>query len=159
LLGCKRPGATRGGRAWRTTGCAAGWRKPGSPPRPSPRRRARISPKGAATFGARCNDCPLRTRCTTAKTGRSLHVTDHDDQLVAARAQAATPEFADAYPARSLVERSIAWLVKDGHRRCRYRGVKRNQLGLSLRVAAVNLARLLNLGLRHDGGWTIPTAA
>jgi len=118
-----------------------------------------ISAKGTATFGKRCNGCPLRGRCTTAKTGRSLTVTAHDDQLVAARAQAATAEFADAYRARPLVERSIAWLVKDGHRRCRYRGVKRNQLGWSLRVAAVNLLRLLNLGLRHDGGWTVTAAA
>ncbi len=65
-------------------------------------------------------------------------------------AQAATEQFARAYRRRSLAERSIAWIVKDGHRRCRYRGVKRNQLGLSLRVAAVNLLRLLNLGLHHS---------
>jgi len=118
-----------------------------------------ITAKGNATFGARCHDCPLRARCTTSRTGRSLTITAHDDQLVTARAQAATPEFAQAYPSRSLVERSIAWLVRHGHRRCRYRGVKRNQLGWSLRVAAVNLARLLNLGLRHHGGWTVATAA
>ena len=30
-----------------------------------------------------------------------------------------------------MVERSIAWLVADGNRRVRYRGVVRNQLGLS----------------------------
>jgi IS5 family transposase len=118
-----------------------------------------ISAKGNATFGRRCAGCPLRTRCTTNKTGRSLHVSTHDRELVAARAQAKTPEFAAAYPRRSLVERSISWLVKDGHRRCRYRGVKRNQLGLSLRVAAVNLTRLCNLGIRYDGGWQIPQTA
>jgi hypothetical protein len=37
--------------------------------------------------------------------------------------------------------------------------VKRNQLGLSLRVAAVNLLRLLNLGIRHHDGWTVPAVA
>jgi len=120
---------------------------------------APISANGNATFGRACDGCPLRARCTTSRTGRSLHVTAHDGLLVAARAQAATGEFAEVYPRRSLVERSIAWLVKDGHRRCRYRGVKRNQLGLSLRVAAVNLTRLLNLGLHHNGGWTLPAAA
>ena len=118
-----------------------------------------ISAKGNATFGRRCDDCPLRDRCTTNKSGRSLRVSTHDARLVAARAQAATAEFAAAYPRRSLVERSIAWLVKDGHRRCRYRGVKRNQLGLSLRVAAVNLTRLANLGTHYDSGWKIPAAA
>lgn len=71
-------------------------------------------------------------------------------------AQAKTPQFAEAYPRRSLVERSIAWVVKDGHRRCRYQGVKRNRLWLSLRVAAVNLTTLLGLGLYYDGGWKLP---
>ena len=50
-----------------------------------------------------------------------------------------------------MVERSIAWLVAHGHRRVRYRGVERNQLGLATRVAAINLRRLVNLGLDHDG--------
>jgi IS5 family transposase len=44
-----------------------------------------------------------------------------------------------------MVERSIAWLVANGHRRVRYRGLARNQLGLLLRVAAVNLRRLLTM--------------
>jgi hypothetical protein len=46
-----------------------------------------------------------------------------------------------------MAERSIAWLVADGHRRVRYRGLTRNRHGLALRVAAVNLRRLLALGL------------
>jgi hypothetical protein len=38
----------------------------------------------------------------------------------------------------------------------RYRGVARNQLGLSVRVAAINLRRLLALGLTRDhGGWAL----
>jgi len=56
-----------------------------------------------------------------------------------------------------MVERSIAWLVADNHRRVRFRGVERNQLGLSLRIAAINLRRLLNLGLDFDGEWTLST--
>jgi len=31
--------------------------------------------------------------------------------------------------------------------------VQRNQLGLSLRIAAINLRRLVNLGLANDGDW------
>jgi IS5 family transposase len=54
-----------------------------------------------------------------------------------------------------MVERSIAWLVADGHRRIRYRGIQRNRLGLSMRVAAVNLRRLVNLGLGHNGAWVV----
>ena len=54
-----------------------------------------------------------------------------------------------------MVERSIAWLVASGTRRVRYRGLERNQFGLSLRVAALNLRRLVNLGLDHNGTtWT-----
>jgi len=55
--------------------------------------------------------------------------------------------------------RPIDRLVRDNHRRLRYRGIKRNQLGWSHRCAAINLKRLLALGLTHDNGWTItPTA-
>jgi len=115
-----------------------------------------VSPKGNATFGARCRGCPLRDRCTTATAGRSVHLTAHDDQLVAARTAAATEAFqADYRRWRPMAERSLAWITR-GHRRVRYRGIRRNQLGLSLRVAAVNLARLLTLGLaRTDNGWAL----
>ena len=54
-----------------------------------------------------------------------------------------------------MVERSIAWMVADNHRRVRFRGVEKNQLGLSLRIAAINLRRLVNLGLEHDGEWVL----
>jgi Transposase DDE domain len=55
-----------------------------------------------------------------------------------------------------MVERSIAWLVADGCRRVPYRGIERNELWWSLRVAAVNLRRLLVLGLaRHHGAWVL----
>jgi hypothetical protein len=64
-------------------------------------------------------------------------------------------DFADDYRQwRPMVERSIAWLIARGHRRVRYRGIARNQYGLSTRVAAINLRRLINLGLdHHEGNW------
>jgi len=43
------------------------------------------------------------------------------------------------------VERSNAWLVADGNRRIRFRGAEKNRLGHSLRIAAINLRRLVNL--------------
>ena len=52
-----------------------------------------------------------------------------------------------------MIERTIAWLVKDNNRRLRYRGIEANRLGWSHRCAAVNLKRLLALGLTHDGTW------
>jgi IS5 family transposase len=116
-----------------------------------------IATKGGATFGVRCHGCTLRARCTTAKDGRVLKITDHDIELVEARRAWADGDFADDYRRwRPMVERSIAWLVARGHRRVRYRGIDRNQLGLSTRVAAINLRRLVNLGLTHGpAGWTL----
>jgi hypothetical protein len=54
-----------------------------------------------------------------------------------------------------MVERSIAWMIRRGHRKVRYRGVERNRIAWSQRAAAVNLQRLINLGLHHNGTWQI----
>jgi IS5 family transposase len=111
-----------------------------------------ITDKGTATFGRRCRDCPLKARCTTAKTGRSLKISEHDDELVAARQAWNDKTFlADYRQYRPMVERSIAWIVTNGHRRVRYRGVEANRTQLALRIAAINLRRLVNLGLTHNG--------
>jgi len=99
----------------------------------------------------------LGQRCTGAKQGRTIQVHPHEDELRAARRQAVTRSFQHSYRRwRPMVERSIAWLVTDGCRRVPYRGIQRNNLWWSLRVAAVNLRRLLVLGLtRHDGAWVL----
>jgi hypothetical protein len=58
-----------------------------------------------------------------------------------------------------MVERSISWLVADGNRRLRYRGARANDLWLHLRAAALNLRRLLALGLiRSSGSWAVASA-
>jgi hypothetical protein len=45
----------------------------------------------------------------------------------------------------------IAWLTR-GNRKLRYRGVAENHAWLHLRVAAINLRRMLALGvIGHDG--------
>ena len=49
-----------------------------------------------------------------------------------------------------MIERTIAWLTR-GNRRLRYRGVVKNNHWLHNRVAALNLRRLVNLGLAYDG--------
>jgi IS5 family transposase len=110
----------------------------------------------AAVFGIRCRGCSLRERCTTSKKGRTLRVHVHDDELVESRRAWREGDFTDDYRRwRPMVERSIAWLVADGNRRVRFRGVQRNQLGLSLRLAAINLRRMVNLGLDHNGEWQL----
>lgn len=116
-----------------------------------------ISPARTANYLGRCQPCSLRSRCTSASGGRKLTIHEHFDLLAAARAQAESDEFQCTYRQwRPLVERSLAWLVRKGHRRVAYRGVERNRLWLGHRAAAVNLRRLLNLGLqRTTDGWAI----
>ena len=119
-----------------------------------------ISPARTARFGKACRGCPVRSRCTNAKAGRVIVLNAHHTLLVAARRQADTDQFADTYRQhRPMIERTIAWLVRDNHRRLRYRGIERNQLGWSHRCAAVNLKRLLTLGLGYDNGWAITAPA
>lgn len=116
----------------------------------------RLTPKGRADFGASCASCPLRRRCTTARDGRVVVLHPHHRLLAAARAQAATEEFDAVYRRwRPMVERSLAWLTRGANRKLRYLGVERNRLWWSHRCAAVNLQRLLALGLvlGEDGGW------
>lgn len=117
-----------------------------------------ITASRTVTFGVMCKGCPLRARCTTSVTGRSMTVHEHDALLRAARRQAETPAFQQVYRRhRPMVERSIAWLTR-GNRKVRYRGVRKNDHWLHLRVAGLNLRRLLNLGLtRTDGTWAITT--
>jgi hypothetical protein len=111
-----------------------------------------ITEKRNAVFGQRCNGCALRARCTRAARGKNLKLHQHHDLLAAARRHATTDEFIETYRQhRPLVERSIAWLVRGTHRKVRYRGIARNQLGFAHRCAAVNLRRLLNLGLHYTG--------
>jgi hypothetical protein len=116
-----------------------------------------ITPSGRAVFGVRCRACPLRHYCTRSKTGKTVKISDHDDELVFARGAWRDPIVADHYRRhRPMVERTIAWLVARGHRRVRYRGVERNQLGLANRLSALNLRRLINLGLHHSAdGWAL----
>jgi IS5 family transposase len=112
--------------------------------------------KRAARFGERCTGCALRARCTTSPRGRAVVIGEHDALQRAHRARAQDPDFQAVYRRhRPMVERSIAWLTR-GHRRVPYRGVAKNDAWLHLRAAAINLRRLLNLGLTGtDGHWAL----
>jgi hypothetical protein len=123
----------------------------------------RIPPSRSITFGVACRGCPLRHRCTTAKDGRSLTLHEHDALLRQARRDWATdPDLPAIYRHhRPMVERSIAWLIgpKGRCRKLRYRGVTANDWWLHTRMAALNLRRLINLGLHHQRQtWTLTTA-
>jgi hypothetical protein len=118
----------------------------------------KMSARRTATFGAACAGCPLRPQCTTAKDGRSMTIHPHEDLLRAARAQARAPEFKEKYPARSAIERIIAWTAtRHGRRiRLRYTGTAKNDAWLHNRCAAINLRTLANAGLtRSEGAWAL----
>jgi len=111
---------------------------------------------GHATFGAACTGCPLRARCTRARAGKSLKIRPHDALQRAARRAARDPAWQAEYRQhRPMVERSIAWLTR-GNRKVRYRGVTKNDHWLHHRAAALNLRRLITLGLDHTGtAWAL----
>jgi hypothetical protein len=118
-----------------------------------------LSRTRVATFGALCRDCPLRSRCTTCKTGRKLVLHPRDDLLRAARRDWAGLR-KDYMAWRPSVERAIAQVATWRGRRLklRYRGTAGNHAWLKRRTAALNLRNLAGKGLtRRDGAWVLAT--
>jgi IS5 family transposase len=115
-----------------------------------------VTTKRHVTFGAACAGCPFRERCTTSARGRKLVLHEHDALQRAHRERARDEAFQATYRQhRPMVERSIAWLTR-GNRRVPYRGVAKNNTWLHHRAAALNLRRLLALGLTLDhGAWQL----
>lgn len=111
---------------------------------------------GNAIFGSACTDCPLRSRCTRSKTGRTVKINNHDQLHRAHRKRAAGQEFQTTYKRhRPMVERSIAWLTRK-NRRVPYRGIEKNNAWLHHRTAGLNLRRLITIGLTIDGrAWAL----
>lgn len=119
-------------------------------------RTRKITAKRRVTFGAACTGCPLRYRCTASPHGRKIELHEHDALQREHRQRAKNPAFQNDYRThRPMVERSIAWLTR-GNRRVPHRGISRNNAWLQLRIAGLNLRRLLNLGLRdNSGSWIL----
>jgi hypothetical protein len=109
----------------------------GSAPSPAAATGGRYQQR-RATFTALCAACPLRDRCTTAKTGCVVTIRPHHDLQAAARHQAAIdPAWQDDYRRwRPMVERAVAWLVARGNRRLRYRGTGANDRWLHHRTGS-----------------------
>jgi hypothetical protein len=111
------------------------------------------------TFGAACRGCPLRGRCTTSKTGRTLILHQRDDLLRAARRD--WPGLREDYSRyRPNVERAVAQVATVRGRRVklRYPGHTKNQAWLKRRTAALNLRNLLGKSLTlRSGVWTLAT--
>jgi IS5 family transposase len=115
-----------------------------------------ISRSAIATFGVVCTGCPLRARCTRSRKGKQLKVGAHDARQRAARQAARDAHWLAEYRQhRPMVERTIAWLTR-GNRKLRYRGIIKNDHWLHHRAAALNLRKLITMGLNHTGtNWAI----
>jgi hypothetical protein len=131
-----------------TVGCPAGHVVP-----------IRLGPggEGRADFATHCEGCPLRERCTTSASGRSVSIHPKEDVLQRHKAAQADPEWQQSYRStRPKVERKIAHFVRVawGGRKARTRGRQRVSTDAHTRAAAVNFARLATLGVRVvDGRW------
>jgi Transposase DDE domain len=106
--------------------------------------------------------CPLAAQCITSRSGRTIHLGEHERQLAAARARQADPAWKTRYTqTRPTVERKIRHLARRSHggRYARVRGSTKVAADFQLLAAAVNLARLAVLGLtRQPGGWALSTS-
>ena len=113
---------------------------------------------GSASFAEHCITCPLRSQCTDAIGGRTIHVSVHEAALARARQRQTDPDWQADYRAnRPKVERKLAHLMRRRHggRRARVRGRPKVDADFNLLAAAANLARLAVLGLRSTTtGWS-----
>jgi hypothetical protein len=117
--------------------------------------------EGRADFGQHCTGCPLRERCTTSTSGRSVTIHPREALLQRAKTAQSDPEWQQTYRStRPKVERKIAHFVRVGWggRRARTRGRLRVATDAATRAAAVNWARLATLGMTFtDGRWIVAT--
>jgi hypothetical protein len=118
------------------------------------RERSAHNRAGIALFGAHCTSCPMRTKCTTAKSGRQVWIHSHEETLQRTRACQRRMAWKTRYRAiRPKVERKFAHLMRRRHggRRARVRGCSRVRADFALLCAVANLKRLAVLDVHHDG--------
>jgi transposase len=89
-----------------------------------------------------CQSCAQRARCTQSAHGRSLKVSPHFPDLVAARRKWDTETFRRLYARRSGIEGTLSEAVRaHGVRRSRYFGLAKTWLHAWLLATAINLER------------------
>jgi hypothetical protein len=87
-----------------------------------------------------CNDCPVRSKCTTAKrVARKITVSEGYDELRRLRKRQRTKSFKRTYRRRVKAEHRIARLVQLGVRQARYLGRSKVAFQVSIAAAVANL--------------------
>jgi hypothetical protein len=119
-----------------------------------------LSEAGRADFTAFCHRCVIRHRRANAQDGRIVVLDAKPLRARRHREAARDPAFQEVYrQVRPMTERAISWLVRPG-RRSPYRGLVKTHAWIRRRAAAVNLKRLVNMGLDNtQGAWTPPQTA
>jgi hypothetical protein len=109
------------------------------------------SPEGGKTFvlGSACADCPLRSQCTTSKSGRSVSVHPQEAQLQAARAYQKTPEGKALLRKRVVVEHRLARLGQLGIGQARYCGHAKTRFQLMMACSLANFRWVWNQEARQ----------
>jgi hypothetical protein len=111
-----------------------------------------LSPEGGKTFvfGCACADCPLRSACTTSKSGRSVSVPVQEAQLQAARAYQKTPEGKALLRKRVVVEHRLARLGQLGIGQARYCGHTKTRFQLMMACSLANFRWVWNQEARQE---------
>jgi transposase len=106
---------------------------------------------GATTyhFDGRCTGCPLRAKCTTSTSGRSLSVHPQERLRQEAREYQSTPEGRANLRTRVIVENSLARLAHLGIGKARYNGHNKTRFQLGIACALANLRRSWNWALEQ----------
>ena len=110
-----------------------------------------------------CEACPLRSACTAASPGRSIHIDAHEHVRAKARQLQTDPAWQQDYKTtRPTVERKFSHLMrrKHGGRRARLRGTTKIDADFRLLASAINLQRHATLALTGRPGdvWAITPA-
>jgi transposase len=105
------------------------------------------NPRACFTFSLTdCTPCPVRSRCTKAKSAArtiTLRPREQHELLRELRIHQRTEAWRQRYAARSGVEGTISQAVRAfGLRQCRYRGIDKTKLQHVLIATAVNLTRI-----------------
>ena len=109
------------------------------------------APEGDRTFlfGRVCAECPLRSRCTTSKSGRRISVHPQEAVLQAARAYQKTPDGKARLRHRVVVEHRLARLGQLGIGQARYFGRAKTCFQLMLACTLANLRWVWNQEARQ----------
>ena len=86
-----------------------------------------------------CAACPLRARCTTSASGRSVAIHPDEQLLADLRARQATPAGRAALRERVQVDHALAHIGHWQGRRTRYTGTRKNLFDLRRVAVACNL--------------------